>query len=179
MLKALLIILVFIASSVVANETKHLPIVEQRPAGFTDLIADGVQVHWQGLLAEPYDKPHQRNQLSHKDKAKKQITADQIMNAHWQLEDNILYFDGNGTSLATKKYYGDFELYLDWKIEKNGDSGVYLRGLPQVQIWDPDNPEVNKYGAPKGSGGLWNNTNKGKFPIVKAIIPLVNGTSFI
>jgi len=39
---------------------------------------------------------------------------------------------------------------VDWKILPHGDSGIYLRGSPQVQIWDPaDHPE--------GSGGLYNN----------------------
>ena len=100
------------------------------------------------------------------------------MNTHWHLKDNILYFDGKGTSLATKKHYGDFELYLDWKLDKNGDSGVYLRGLPQVQIWDPDNLEVEQHGAPKGSGGLWNNTNQGKFPLVRADNPIGEWNQF-
>ena len=44
-----------------------------------------------------------------------------------------------GCSLQTVKDYGDFELLVDWKIEKAGDSGLYLRGQPQVQIWDSDN----------------------------------------
>ena len=38
----------------------------------------------------------------------------------------------------TVKDYGNFELYVDWKIEPKGDSGIYLRGKPQVQIWDSD-----------------------------------------
>ena len=70
MLKVLLITLILIANSSVANGIKHLPIIEQRPAGFTDLIADDIQMHWQGLLAEPYDKPQQRNELSLADKIK-------------------------------------------------------------------------------------------------------------
>jgi hypothetical protein len=126
MLKVLLVAFAFITGSSAANETKHLPIIEQRPSGFTDLIADDIKTHWHGLLAEPYDKPHQRNQLSLEEKIKKQVAADQVMNTHWLIKDKILYFDGNGTSLATKKHYGDFELYLDWKLENNGDSGVYL-----------------------------------------------------
>ena len=59
-----------------------------------------------------------------------------------------LVFDGKGQSLSTAKDYGDFELLVDWKIEKDGDSGIYLRGTPQVQIWD------NKI----GSGGLLHDT---------------------
>jgi hypothetical protein len=47
---------------------------------------------------------------------------------------------------------------VDWKIIDNGtqdgDAGIYLRGTPQVQIWD--NARV-KSGAQVGSGGLYNN----------------------
>ena len=55
-----------------------------------------------------------------------------------------------------------------------GDSGVYLRGLPQVQIWDYTE-EGGKWrlGADKGSGGLWNNPKgtPGKDPLVLADKP--------
>src|SRR5918993_1300110 len=55
---------------------------------------------------------------------------------HWTIRDGALYYDGKGDSLVTSKDYGDFELYVDWKILPKGDSGIYLRGNPQVQIWD-------------------------------------------
>ena len=47
-------------------------------------------------------------------------------------------YDGKGKSLCTAKDYGDMEMYVDWKILPKGDSGIYLRGTPQVQIWDTD-----------------------------------------
>ena len=73
--------------------------------------------------------------------------------AHWTVKDSILHYDGKGDSLRTQKDYGDFEMYVDWKIGPQGDSGIYLRGKPQVQIWD----------NPVGSGGLFNNKqNPGK-----------------
>ena len=81
--------------------------------------------------------------------------------ASWKAEDGLLLYTGKGGSnLATAKNYGDFEMWVDWKITKGGDSGVYLRGKPQVQIWD------NK----EGSGGLWNNKagSPGKVPSVVA-----------
>ena len=81
----------------------------------------------------------------------------------WTVEDNGIR--GQAASkqygyLRTEKNYKDFEMWVDWKITKGGDSGVYLRGRPQVQIWD--NPE--------GSGGLWNNPkdSPGKVPLVVA-----------
>ena len=47
--------------------------------------------------------------------------------------------DGQSPQLATAKDYGDFEFYVDWlMVSPNGDSGIYLRGYPQVQVWDPD-----------------------------------------
>ena len=57
--------------------------------------------------------------------------------------------DGKSVHLATAKDYGDFELYVDWlMVSHNGDSGIYLRSYPQVQIWDVDNPREVKNGAP-------------------------------
>jgi hypothetical protein len=55
-----------------------------------------------------------------------------------------------------------------------GDSGVYLRDYPQVQIWDPSCPREQRNGADKGSGGLWNNNpdNPGRWPLVKADNPI-------
>jgi hypothetical protein len=79
----------------------------------------------------------------------------------WKVTDGLLHYTGKGgRNLATAKNYKDFELFVDWKITKGGDSGIYLRGAPQVQIWD------NK----EGSGGLWNNKagSKGKVPLVVA-----------
>lgn len=79
----------------------------------------------------------------------------------WKAEGDILHYAGKGgTNLITARNYKDFEMWVDWKITKGGDSGVYLRGKPQVQIWD------NK----EGSGGLWNNKagSPGKEPLVVA-----------
>ncbi|HMF17206.1 MAG TPA: DUF1080 domain-containing protein [Gemmataceae bacterium] len=81
--------------------------------------------------------------------------------ASWKVEEGLLHYTGKGgQNLMTEKNYKDFEMWVDWKITKGGDSGVYLRGRPQVQIWD--NPE--------GSGGLWNNPkdSPGKVPLVVA-----------
>ena len=76
------------------------------------------------------------------------------MRAHWKAVDGVLVFDGKGRSLCTAKDYGDFEMLVDWKIEKKGDSGIYLRGSPQVQIWDTGQ---GGEGGKIGSGGLYNN----------------------
>lgn len=87
------------------------------------------------------------------------------INAHWSVQNGELVNDGKGLYLTTDKDYGDFELMVDYKMLPLGDSGIYLRGIPQVQIWDYTEEAKFKLGADKGSGSLWNNKNEeGKFP---------------
>lgn len=69
---------------------------------------------------------------------------------HWKVVDGTITYDGKNQNLPTAKDYKDFVLMVDWKIDKGGDSGIYLHGQPQVQIWD----------NPIGSGGLYNDNNK-------------------
>jgi len=85
--------------------------------------------------------------------------------AHWRVENGELVNDGSGLYLTTDRDFGDFELLIDYKMLPRGDSGIYLRGIPQVQIWDWTEESKFKLGADKGSGGLWNNrTDLGKYP---------------
>lgn len=91
------------------------------------------------------------------------------LNAHWKVENHELVNDGHGDYLTTDKDYGDFELHLEYKALPKGDSGVYLRGIPQVQIWDATEGDPRGLGQDKGSGGLWNNRkgSPGKDPTKK------------
>lgn len=116
------------------------------PEGFVALFNGRDLTGWKGLVADP----KKRAAMSPAELAAAQKKADERMRAHWKVEDGALVFDGKGDSLCTAKDYGDFELFVDWKILADGDSGIYLRGSPQVQIWDP------KF-HPEGSGGLYNN----------------------
>jgi len=92
---------------------------------------------------------------------------------HWSVENDELVNDGKGLYLTTDKYYGDFELLVDYRTVPLADSGIYLRGCPQVQIWDTTESNKFELGADKGSGGLWNNSPgaPGKDPLVKADKP--------
>lgn len=91
------------------------------------------------------------------------------LNAHWRVEDHELVNDGLGYYLTTDKDYGDFELHLEYKALPKGDSGIYLRGTPQIQIWDATEGDPRGLGQDKGSGGLWNNRKgaPGKDPTKK------------
>ncbi|MEO6808649.1 MAG: DUF1080 domain-containing protein [Isosphaeraceae bacterium] len=87
---------------------------------------------------------------------------------HWTVKDGILHYDGKGNSLRTAKDYGDVEMYVDWKISAKSDSGIYLRGKPQVQIWD----------NPIGSGGLYNNKTHPDKPTAVADKPIGEWNTF-
>lgn len=109
---------------------------------------------WKGLV----ENPVKRAQMSAQELAAKQKVADEAMRRDWQVADGLLSFVGDGyDNICTEKQYGDFEMYVDWRLDPNGkepDAGIYLRGTPQVQIWDTSRRNV---GAQVGSGGLYNN----------------------
>lgn len=134
------------------------------PPGFTALFNGEDLTGWKGLVANP----PKRAAMSPEELAAAQEKADEVMRAHWSVEDGVLVFDGKGQALCTAKDYGDFELLVDWKIDAGGDSGIYLRGSPQVQIWDRE----------EGSGGLFNNKENPKDPLKKADSPIGEWNTF-
>jgi HEAT repeat protein len=113
---------------------------------------------WQGLV----ENPVVRAKMKPAELAKKQIEADKRVATNWSVKDGSIWFNGKGDNLCSVKEYGDFEMLADWKITKAGDSGIYLRGTPQVQIWDTSRVEV---GAQVGSGGLYNNQKNQSKPL--------------
>ena len=150
--------------------TAALGAAQAPPAGFTALFNGADLTGWRGgdtadhrrLLAMPEEQ--RAEQL-------KAWTAD--MRQHWKVVDGELHNDGNGKYATTDKDYGDFELLVEYNMAPMGDSGIYLRNVPQVQIWDHNNEKEWKNGAQKGSGGLWNNSPgaPGKDPLVLADKP--------
>src|SRR2546430_10099161 len=137
-----------------ADEEKAGPNDNTPPPGFTALFNGKDLTGWQGLV-----EIRERPKLTPAQLAKKQQEANEKYLPHWTVKDGVIQYDGKGQSLQTVKDYGDFELLVDWKIGPKGDSGIYLRGAPQVQIWDP---EKNK-GI--GSGGLYNNQTHPSNPL--------------
>ena len=104
-------------------------------------------------------------------------------NAHWSVDNGELVNDGHGPYSTTDEEFGDIEFHIDYKTVAKADSGIYLRGTPQVQIWDTT-PEGGKTGgtrnAEKGSGGLFNNTKgaPGQLPSVNADKPFGEWNTF-
>jgi hypothetical protein len=113
---------------------------------------------WKGLVGNPIA----RSKMTSDELLKAQSAANANAGNDWVVEDGLLIFTGHGDNLCTVKQYGDFEMYVDWKITSKGDAGIYLRGTPQVQIWDTSRREV---GAQVGSGGLYNNQKNASKPL--------------
>jgi hypothetical protein len=164
----LLVVIVFLPQGAACGENA----LNRPPEGFLALFNGRDLTGWKGLLSSPYDNPIRRAKLSPEELIKEQAKADISMLEHWTVKDGVLEFDGKGFSLATMRDYEDFELLVDWKIvNPRGDSGIYLRGAPQVQIWDPDQHKV-------GSGGLYNNQKNPSRPTMIADNPIGQWNTF-
>ena len=141
-----------------------------QPEGFTSLF-NGKNLHgWWGLDTV---NPESWINLPEEDLAQKRANSLTDINKHWRVENQELVNDGKGLYLTTIQNFSDFELQLEYKTVPLADSGIYLRGYPQVQIWDTTEAGGKwRFGAKKGSGGLWNNRpGDGWQPLVHADKP--------
>jgi hypothetical protein len=139
--------------------------------GFVPLFNGRDLTGWKGLV----ENPIARAKMTPPQLAEKQVQADARVKTTWSVRDGMIVFNGKGDNLCTVKDYGDFEMLVDWRITKDGDSGIYLRGSPQVQIWDPARTDV---GAEVGSGGLYNNQKNPSKPLVFADNPVGEWNTF-
>ena len=139
------------------------------PEGFVALFNGKDLSGWRG---QPHFDPAQLAKMPADQRTKWQVQQDADLAKHWRVENGELVNDGHGVFCTTAKDYGDFELRLDYKTVAKADSGIYLRGTPQVQIWDTTKAggKWNR-GANFGSGGLWNNEKYERFPLVHADKP--------
>lgn len=170
---SLLAVLAIISS--VKRTLAEEPKVNIPPEGFTALFNGKDLSGWKGLTGKG-GSPVERAKMSPEKRAAEQLKADERMRAHWKVEEGVLVFDGKGDSLVAEKEYGDFEMYVDWKILPHGDSGIYVRGTPQIQIWDPNDHKENGNGI--GSGGLYNNMKNPSKPSALADKPIGEWNTF-
>ena len=139
---------------------KHL---DEMPAGdgYVALFNGKDLTGWKGLVKNPIA----RAKMSRSELATAQAKVDAVAKETWLAQDGSLVFTGKGNNLCTDKQYGDFEMYVDWMLDPAGpeaDAGIYLRGTPQVQMWDTSRVKV---GAQVGSGGLYNNQKNPSKPL--------------
>lgn len=147
------------------------------PAGFVNLFNGKDFGNWWGFGTSD---PRKFKALPPAEQAKLKESNMKDILAHWKVEGNEIVNDGKGLYLTTEKEFADYELHLEYKMLPKGDSGVYLKYTPQVQIWDFLDKEKFKIGADKGSGGLWNNSPgaPGKDPLVLADKPFGEWNKF-
>lgn len=151
----------------------------QPPKGFTALFNGKDLTGWHGRQGDT--SPYKLAAMPEAERKAFFEKWTQNAKEHWRVENGELICDGAGAFLTTDKDYGDIELLVDFKIQAKGDSGVYLRATPQIQIWDYTKESGYwRIGADKGSGGLWNNSPgaPGKDPLVRADKPIGEWNSF-
>ncbi len=138
------------------------------PDGFTPLFNGKDLTGWYG------NNPHTTTKAPPDLRYPSIAAQQQPFREHWRVEEGELVNDGHGPYATTTKNYRDIELLVDYNTVAKADSGIYLRGTPQVQIWDYTK-EGGKWdrGADKGSGGLFNNRGEspGRDPLVLADKP--------
>lgn len=124
----------------------------QKEDGFVSIFNGKNLEGWKGLV----ENPVKRAKMMPEALATAQKKADIDAKNSWIVEKGELLFTGKGSNLCTNKTYGDFEMLVDWKLYPGPapDAGIYLRGTPQVQIWETYRVKTNNY---IGSGGLFNN----------------------
>ncbi len=181
---AILTTLPLLAPAVRAEAAKH----NVPPAGFTALFNGENLDGWYGwstkdpaeLWAMTPEQQAEYKKQSVEGGLPEGKAGPENIKAHWRVENGELVNDGKGLYLTTDKDYGDFELMVDYKMLPLGDSGIYLRGTPQVQIWDYTEEAKFKLGADKGSGALWNNKNEeGKYPLKLVDKPFGEWNTFL
>ncbi|MDB2674174.1 FAD-dependent oxidoreductase [Akkermansiaceae bacterium] len=154
---------------VVVDAVQFIPVkTEPKKGVFYPLFNGEDLAGWWGCGTED---PSKWMALSEEELNAKKAKSLEDIAKHWKVEDRVIVNDGSGLYLTTERNYSDFELKLEYKHGKNADSGIYLRGIPQVQIWDIKRKHAD---AHKGSGGLWNNRvgSKGRDPLIIADKPL-------
>lgn len=153
---------------------KHLAELPKE-GGFVSIFNGKDLTGWKGLVQNPIA----RAKMTKAQLAKAQAKADELMNKNWKVENGCIVYHGDSfDNLCTVKQYGDFEMYVDWMLDPAGpeaDAGLYLRGTPQVQIWDTARVNV---GAQVGSGGLYNNQKNQSTPLKVADNKLGQWNSF-
>ena len=147
------------------------------PKGFRALFNGKDLAGWHGL------NPHSGTKLEGEKKTANLKQQREEFPQHWRVEKGELINVGTGPYAATDAELGDIEFLIEYKTVPKADSGIYLRGTPQVQIWDSN--QVFNEKAPTrrphlGSGGLFNNTpgTPGRDPLLLADKPFGEWNAF-
>ncbi len=147
------------------------------PSGFRAIFNGKDLTGWHGL------NPHSVVKLTGEKKDAALAKMRDEFAPNWHVENGELVNAGEGPYATTDEEFGDIELLIEYKTVPKADSGIYLRGTPQVQIWDlnqvfdPKKPDRKPH---LGSGGLFNNTpnTPGRDPAMVADKPFGEWNAF-
>jgi acetyl esterase/lipase len=170
------LLVLFVAFGVADLATSHAA-EPQPPKGFRAIFNGKDLTGWHGW------NPHQSAKLSGEKLEANLAKQREEFAEHWRVENGELVNDGHGPYANTDEDFGDMEFHLEYKTVAKADSGIYLRGTPQVQIWDwhqefdPKRPTRRPH---LGSGGLFNNTpgTLGRDPIARVDKPFGQWNQF-
>lgn len=145
------------------------------PPGFRTLFSGVDLAGWYGW------NPHASAKLTGEKLTENLAQQRAAFADYWRVEEGELVNGGEGPYATTAEEFGDIELHLEYKTVAKADSGIYLRGTPQVQIWDTTEAggKWDRH-ADNGSGGLFNNTKGavGQLPLVLADKPFGEWNTF-
>jgi len=169
---AILSLAVLVGTSATASAAEPKP-----PEGFRALFNGRDLTGWYGL------NPHSVVKLTGEKKEENLAQQRAEFSKYWTVENGELLNDGRGPYATTEEEFGDIEFLIEYKTVPKADSGIYLRGTPQVQIWDwnqvfdPKRPTRKPH---LGSGGLFNNSPEapGRDPLVLADRPFGEWNQF-
>lgn len=77
--------------------------------------------------------------------------------SNWRVEDGTITKTGTPADIITRVPYANFELELDWKISKGGNSGIFYRGTEEYEhiYWSaPEFQILDDANAPDGRNRL-------------------------
>lgn len=102
------------------------------PEGFRALFNERDLSGWHG------ENPHPLLPLTAEKKTAELARQRADFPRHWSVKEGELVNSGKGPYATTDEAFGDFELRLEYKTIASPECGIYLRGTPQIQIYDKD-----------------------------------------
>jgi hypothetical protein len=146
-----------VGSNAVLLPAQESPLVKAKDGSGVYGYKDTPQLPWCGWLVHDPDRPAPPKLVPGKPIVSAPPPADatilfdgsdlsQWTRSDWELSEGLLVAKP-GTSPASKQSFGSFQLHLEWKMPANfsgpwydqGNNGVLLHGLYEVQIFDSFN----------------------------------------
>lgn len=78
-------------------------------------------------------------------------TQDPAKPSGWKVENGVMTNDPHANNLVSKQKFSDFKIRCEYKLEKDSNSGIYLRGRYELQVLD----DFGKPAVPTGHMGIY------------------------